>query len=405
MKELTYDFQTAREKILEYCSVLGTEEVPIEKAAGRVLADDVFAQYDVPLFDKSPLDGYAFIAEDTKGASSENPVRLDVVTEIAAGSYSAKRLKAQSAVKILTGAPIPDGATAVSKYEETEYKDGVVTLFREYKEQENIIKTGEDIAKGDVVASKGTLIEAAVHGALASQGITKVEVYKEPLIGIISQGNELLNPGDALAPGKIYNTNRYLLSTTLKREHISSIYLGKANDDENEISRMLQDASCVYDAIIMTGGVSVGTYDYTEAAMRQAGAEILVNRIRMKPGSACCIGLLNDVPVFGLSGNPSAAMTTFHLVAFPIIRWMAGRGHYLPDKIKVTLGSSFSKKSPNTRILKGKLCLEDGTAVLSLNDKQGNGMVSAMKDTEVFAVVPAGSGKLEKGCQLEAYLL
>ncbi len=405
MKELTYDFQTAREKVLECCSVLGTEEVPIEKAAGRVLANDVFAQYNVPLFDKSPLDGYAFVAEDTRGVSRDNPIRLNVVTEIAAGSYSSKTLKNRNAVKILTGAPIPSGATAVSKYEETELKDGVVTLFREYRDQENIIKAGEDIAKGDIVASGGTLIEAAVHGSLASQGITKVEVYKEPLIGIISQGNELLNPGDELSPGKIYNTNRYLISTTLKREHISSIYLGKANDDEAEISRMLLDASCVYDAIIMTGGVSVGTYDYTESAMKQAGAKILVNKIRMKPGSACCIGMLNDVPIFGLSGNPSAAMTTFHLVALPVIRWLAGREHYLPDKIKVTLGNDYPKKSPNTRILKGKLCLDEGMAVLALNEKQGNGMVSAMKDAEVFAVVPAGSGKLEKGCQLEAYLL
>lgn len=404
-KKLAYDFQTAREKIMEHCSQLGTEEISLDKAAGRVLAEDVQAQYHVPLFDKSPLDGYAFLADNTRGAGREHPVCLNVVEEIAAGAHSDRAVQPMEAVKILTGAPIPAGATAVAKYEETEETEKTVTLFREYKNQENIIKMGEDILQGEIIAGKGTFIDAAVHASLASQGISSLSVYKEPMIGIISQGNELISPGEELYPGKIYNTNRYMLSTTLKTEHISSIYLGKVNDDQDEIARILEEASCVYDAVIMTGGVSVGTYDYTERAMEQAGAEILVDRVKMKPGSSCCISILNGVPVFGLSGNPSAAMTTFHLVALPAIRWMAGRTDYLPEKIAVTLGSDYPKKSPNTRILKGHLCLQDGTAVFSLNVKQGNGMVSAMRNAEVFAVVPAGSGALEKGCRLEAYLL
>ncbi len=405
MKKLGYDFQAARERMLGKIREMGTETISLEKAYGRILATDIQAKYDVPLFDRSPLDGYAFRSADSKDASRKHPVTLPVVEEIPAGGYSEKTLRPGMAVKILTGAPIPDGADAVAKYEDTEYSETEVTLFAPYEAHENVIFAGEDIRKEDILAVAGTKIDAAVHGMLASQGIVKVEVYKTPLIGVISQGNELLSGNEELRPGKIYNTNRYLLSGALKKEDFSSIYLGTVRDNEVEISNMLADAVSMYDVVIMTGGVSVGTYDFTEAAMRRAGVEILVDRIFMKPGSACCMGMLQGVPIFGLSGNPSAAMTTFHLVVQPIVRRIAGLKDYLPKKILVRLGSDYRKESKNTRILKGSLDLESGTAVLKLNEKQGNGMVSSMHRAEVFAVVPAGSGELKEGCQLEAYLI
>lgn len=405
MKSLGYDFQNAREIVLKKCMTMETETVPLEKAAGRILAKNLTARYCVPLFDKSPLDGYAFMASDTSEASRENPAELTIVEEIPAGSCSAKRLKSGTAVKILTGAPIPAGATAVAKYEETEYGTDHVKLFRPYQEGENIILKGEDICENQVIAARGELVDCALHSMMASQGITEAKVYKTPLIGIISQGNELLNPGETLKAGKIYNTNRYMIGTVLKQEDISSIFLGTSQDNEAEIARMLTEAVSMYDVVIMTGGVSVGTYDYTEEAMKRAGAEILVDRIFMKPGSACCLGILNGVPVFGLSGNPAAAITTFYLVVLPVIRKMAGKKNYLPQEIKVRLDEDYKKESKNTRILKGKLDLSDGTAVMHLNQKQGNGMVTAMYGTDVFAVVPAGTKELKAGCMLDAYMI
>ena len=405
MKSLGYDFQRAREVILEKCMTMETETVPLEKAAGRVLAGNLTARYNVPLFDKSPLDGYAFAASDTKEASKENPVELTIVEEIPAGSSSTKKLKPGTAVKILTGAPIPAGANAVAKYEETEYSTDHVKLFRSYDAGENIILKGEDICENQVIATRGEQVGSALHGMMASQGITEAKVYKNPLIGIIPQGNELVNPGEALGAGKIYNTNRYMIGTALKQEDIGSIFLGTSQDNEGEIARMLTEAVSMYDVVIMTGGVSVGTYDYTEEAMKRAGAEILVDRIFMKPGSACCLGILNGVPVFGLSGNPAAAITTFYLVALPVIRKIAGKKHYLPKQIKVRLAEDYKKESKNTRILKGQLDLSEGTAVMRLNQKQGNGMVTAMYETDIFAVVPAGTKKLEAGCVLDAYMI
>ncbi|MCD7865655.1 MAG: molybdopterin molybdotransferase MoeA, partial [Clostridiales bacterium] len=337
MKNYIFDLDEALALILEHCKCLDTEMVPVDKVSGRVLAADVKARYDVPLFDKSPLDGYAFYASDTQSVSRDKPVRLAVAEEIPAGSVSHKTLKHGYAVKILTGAPIPEGADAIVKYEDTIASDGYVTIFETFRAGDNVVHKGEDVQFGEVIAPKGTVVDEAIHGMIASQGIAAVEVYRIPLIGIISQGNELLDPGETLQSGKIYNSNRYMLHSALKREGLPSIYLGIVPDQMERIAEFLQTAVSMYDAVIMTGGVSVGTYDYTKDALKRAGAEILVDKIRIKPGSSCCLAILKGVPVFGLSGNPSAAMTTFHLVAVPALRKISGRTDYMLQKIRVCL--------------------------------------------------------------------
>lgn len=405
MKTSVFDLQTARKLILDKCYRLDAEKVPLEKAGCRILAQNVQAQYNIPMFDKSPLDGFAFHAYDTKNASEGTPVQLAVVEEIAAGGSPTRPLNEGEAVKILTGAPTPEGADAICRFEDVEYVNGYVQIFDRYHPMENIVCKGEDVAAGETIAFKGTRIDSALHGMLASQGIKVVEVYKTPLIGIISQGNELINPGERLMPGKIYNSNRYTLSTALKKEGFGSIFLGSVRDEEEAIADFLKNAVSMYDILIMTGGVSVGTYDYTKSALEKAGAEILVDKIKMKPGSSCCLAILNGIPVFALSGNPSAALTTFHLVTMPGIRKVAGIKDYMPEKITVELDTDFTKKSPNTRILKGKLDLTDGVARMRLNEKQHNGSVSAMKGADVFAVVPAGTDGLKKGSILDAYMI
>ena len=405
MKNYIFELDDALTQVLDRCRCLSTEVIPLEKASGRVLASDLNARYDVPLFDKSPLDGFAFHASDTKSASRDNPLKLAVAEEIPAGSYPHKKLKKGYAAKILTGAPVPEGADAIVKFEDTESADGYVTLFQSFRAGDNIVHRGEDVSINEIIAPCGTLIDAAVHGMIASQGFSEVEVYKVPLIGIISQGNELIEPGDILHPGKIYNSNRYMLTSALKKEGFSSIYLGSVQDNLDEITNYLRDAASMYDVIIMTGGVSVGTYDFTESALERAGADILVDKLKMKPGSSCCIAFLKGIPIFGLSGNPSAAMTTFHLITVPALRKISGQADYRLQKICVRLAETFKKKSPNMRILKGRLSLEKGSAVFHLNQHQENGSVSAMKNAEVFAVIPAGSGSVHSGTLLDAYII
>ncbi len=164
-------------------------------------------------------------------------------------------------------------------------------------------------------------------------------------------------------------------------------------------------AASMYDAVIMTGGVSVGDYDFTERALEETGAEILVDRVRIKPGSSCCLAILNDVPVFGLSGNPSAAMTTFHLIAVPVLRCMSGRTDYMLKELEVCLAEDYPKKSPTRRVLKGRLGLENGKVMFYLNTHQQNGSVSAMRGAEAFAFIPAGSGPVKAGTILDAVIL
>lgn len=403
MKNKVYDLYTARQLILDRCVPSGKEKILLEKSSGRVLAADVSAVHNIPLFDRSPLDGFAFRSGDTVSAK-EGKITLTVTGEVAAGSCCRRSVKAGEAVKILTGAPIPAGADAVEKFEETEYGGGYVTLRRSYSSGENIVREGEDVRAGDLIAEQGTRIDPELHGQLAAQGMEKVEVYKMPLVGLISQGNELLDPGEKLQEGKIYNTSHYMLGTALKREGIPSIYLGNVEDDEKQIADVLKTAVSMYDAVIMTGGASVGTYDFTKSALERAGAVILVDQIEMKPGSCCCLAILEGVPVFGLSGNPKAAMTTFHLVALPAIRKLAGRKDCLPEKITVELDSDFAKRSPKMRILKGKLLLTDGIVRMYLNGQEDE-RTGAMRDADVFAVVRAGSGPLKKGSLLEAYIV
>ncbi len=405
MKNRVFELNDALELVLERCRCLDTEVIPLDRAAGRVLASDLKARYDVPLFDKSPLDGYAFHASESRSASREKPLRLAVAEEIPAGTYPHKKLKKGYAAKILTGAPIPDGADAIIRFEDTEVSDGYVSLFQSLRSGDNIVHKGEDVAFDEIIASRGTVIDAAVHGMIASQGFVSVEVYKIPLVGIISQGNELLDPGETLSPGKIYNSNRYMLTSALNHEGFASIFLGSVQDNMDEISDILLRAVSMYDVVIMTGGVSVGTYDFTEAALESVGADILVDKVKMKPGSSCCIAFLKGIPVFGLSGNPSAAMTTYHLITVPALRKISGQADYKLQKIKVRLAETYKKKSPNLRILKGRLSLENATAVFHLNQHQENGSVSAMKNTEVFAMIPAGSGSVHAGTVLDAFVI
>lgn len=405
MKNLRYNLEEAQKTVFTRCAQMPEEEVALENSYGRILAEDVCARQNVPDFAKSPLDGYAFYAGDTAHADSEHPVRLKVTGEIAAGSFSDETLEHGCAVHILTGAPLPPGADAIEKFECTREETDAVWLSKEYASGQNIVQAGEDVRKGELLAEAGDRIDSAMAGLFASQGIDRVKVFKTMQIGIISQGSELREPGEACRQGQIYNSSRYLLEGALKAHDLGYRYEGIVSDHTDEICALLKKAAQECDAVIMTGGVSVGTYDLTEDALRQAGAEILIDQIAMKPGSSCCIALLDGRFVFGLSGNPTAAMTTFYLLALPALLKISGMTAYLPPKIQVSLADDFTKSSKGMRIVKGHIQIENGHMQLKLNEKQQNGSVSAMKNAQLFGVIPAGSGPQKKGTVLDAYVI
>lgn len=398
-------YEQARELLLTVVHPVSTEPIPLSECGGRILAQDLIAQENVPAFDRSPYDGYALRAEDTALTSKEHPVILQVLEEIPAGSVPTKEITAGTAAKVLTGAPIPQGADVVVMYEKTEFTDHSVTLFAPLKAGDNIVRTGEDIRKGTVLAQCGTFIDAGLAGTLAAQGIAQPLVYRIPRVAILSTGSELVEADVAPEAGKIRNSNRYMLEALLKQLGCEPVYLGTAGDSVADISALLNKGLTECDAIITTGGVSVGDYDLTPAAMEAIGADILFRGVDMKPGMACAYGTKDGKLLCGLSGNPASALTNFYVVALPALRKLTGQNEYLPQEIKVTLSNGFTKKSPKTRFLRGRLELEDGVVCMKLPKDQGNIVLSSTIGCNVMAVVPAGSGPLEAGTVLKGFLL
>ena len=382
-----------------------TETVSLKDCPGRVLGMELKAEQDIPPFDRSPYDGYAFIASDTSSASKEEPAVLRVIGKTAAGQMPEERVTPGTAVKILTGAPIPQGADAVCMYEETLFTEDTVTIFRSFRQGENVVYAGEDVRKGTVLAHRGDVIDPGIAGSLAAQGKTAPCLYRIPRIGLISTGSEVVEADKPQGEGKIRNSNRYMLEAALLREGLQPVFLGLAEDDIPSIEKLIRKGASDCDAVILTGGVSVGDYDLTPAAMEAAGCEMLFQRVDLKPGMACAYGMLKGKAVCALSGNPASALTNYYAITLPALKKLAGRRQFLPEEITVTLRNGFGKKSKATRILRGHLDLTRGDVGMTLSQEQGNAVLSSAIGCDVAAVIPAGSGKLEPGTRLKGFLL
>lgn len=402
---LKTDYTTARDLLFDLAHPVETELLPLEQCAGRILAEALLASENVPPFDRSAYDGYTFRAEDVATASEEAPVTLQVLEEIPAGSTPTKEITQGTASKILTGAPIPQGANVVIKYELTKFTEDSVTLFAPVKAGANIVGIGEDVKAGTVLAAAGRFIDAGLMGTLAAQGKAQPLVYKKPIIGIISTGSELVDVKDDCAPGKIRNSNRYTLTSALTSIGCDARFLGLAGDRTEDIAVLIKDHIDECDAILLTGGVSVGDYDLTPDAMQMAGAEILLQHIRMKPGMACCFGTLKGKLICGLSGNPASAATTYYAVVQPALRKLTGRTDAMPEEFTVELAEEFKRKSPIDRFLRGKLLLSGGKIRISICAEQGNAVLSSMIGCDIMALIPGGSGPLPAGTPLKAILL
>ncbi len=397
------DYSKARDLLLSVVQPVGKESISIADCGGRVLAENICAAEHVPPFDRSPYDGYAFRSADVMQASREKPVTLEIIEEVPAGAVPTKTCTEGTAVKILTGAPIPEGADAVAKYEVTEFTEKEVRIFFPAKPGENIVRTGEDVKKGEILAQQGCIIDPGVAGTLAAQGISEPKVYRIPKVGILSIGNEIVEVGEEQTPGKIYNSNRHTLAAALKKLGCESVYLRLAGDSVSEISRILEKGLCECDAILATGGVSVGDYDFTPEAMELAGIRILFRGVDLKPGMACAYGEKDGKLVCALSGNPASSLTNFYAVAAPALKKLAGHTDTVSEELTVVLQGGFKKKSPVTRLLRGKLVFTNGMVGIKLLKDQGNVVLSSSIGCDVMAIVPAGSEPLADGTILKGF--
>ncbi|MDO4491025.1 MAG: molybdopterin molybdotransferase MoeA [Lachnospiraceae bacterium] len=389
--------EEARTLLLDTVAQLGTENVLLEEALGRVAAVEIVAREDIPSFDRSPLDGYALRSSDLAGASASTPVTLQVQEEVPAGYTAKEAVKEGFAVKICTGAPIPQGADAVVKFEETEFTATQVTFFKEVKPDSNIVRRGSDISQGRTIIKPGKVLDPADLGLLAGLGYPELPVFRKPKVILFSTGDELVPVDEPLRPGKIRNSSAYLLKGILEKNGCSVTLGGIVKDSLEELMAALEGALDQADIVMTTGGVSVGDYDYTPKAFEQIGARVLFWKTKLKPGMATVAAVKKEKLIIGLSGNPSAAAAGLYRAVMPAIYKLSGRESLDPAEMTVTFLEPFGKSSPGGRVLPGRLVFRDGKTCIQIQSKQENGMVSNWGGCNVLALVERGRGPIEAG--------
>ena len=320
-------FERAKQIILENIpsEPAKTEEIPIYKAYNRVLAEDIIAPFNVPSFNRSIVDGYAVRAEDTFGAEEEKPVKLKLVGRINVGEAPRLTVNSMETAEIATGAALPEGANAVVMVEYTSREGDEVTVYRPVVKGENVMKAGDDIKSGEKILEKGEVLIPRKIGVLAALGFTNVKVYSPPKIAIISTGPEIVEPGKPLPLGKVYDVNSYTLSAAVQELGAIPLNMGIVPDEEKEIENAIKAALESADAVITSGGVSVGPKDLIPKVLARLGKPgILFCGVSIKPGKPTTFSVINGKPVFSLPGQPTSALFVFLMLVRPALLRMGG---------------------------------------------------------------------------------
>ncbi|MDX1798748.1 MAG: molybdopterin molybdotransferase MoeA [Candidatus Lokiarchaeia archaeon] len=315
--------EAAIDMLFSRIKINSSEEVEIRNVLNRILAMDVISKIDIPPFDRSAMDGYAIKAEDSFGASPKNPKKIKLIGKIEIGESAKLKINKNEAIRISTGAPIPEGSDAVIKIEDTEIENDIIYLYTSLVPGKNVSRKGEDFKSGIKVLSKGIELKAEHIALLTSLGYEKVSVHIKPEISIFSSGDELIEPGEALKPGKIYNSNTSMISALVKLYGGRVLRGESVRDDKESIRIRLLESSKDSQIIIFTGGTSVGTKDYLPEIMKESGL-ILTHGVAQRPGAPVLIGSLGDTLIFCLPGTPVAAYVSFLKIVGPTIRKMLG---------------------------------------------------------------------------------
>ncbi|MCM3063405.1 gephyrin-like molybdotransferase Glp [Bacillus altitudinis] len=385
------------------------EWVPLKNSLGRYIAEDILADHDVPAFDRSPYDGFALRAEDTKDASSEHPVEFEVIDHIGAGIVSAKTIGPFQAIRIMTGAKIPKGANVVIMLELTKTfeKDGksMMSLKRPLKKGDNISRQGEETLKGNVMIKKGSKVTPGVTAILATFGYAVVPVAKKPVIGIISTGTELLQVSDAMVDGKIRNSNLSMVYAQVLEAGGEPLDLGGVSDDFDQSYEAVKAALSKVDMLITTGGVSVGDFDFLPAIYEKLGAEVLFNKVAMRPGSVTTVAALpNGQLLYGLSGNPAACFVGFELFVKPIIYKWCLKENPFPVFAEAKLTHDFPKANPFTRFVRASLDFAGSQLSVTPTGLDKSSAVTSIAHADCFIVLPGGTRGFSTGDQVSVLL-
>ncbi|WP_088293911.1 molybdopterin molybdotransferase MoeA [Bacillus mycoides] len=396
-------------RIMEYAHQGEIEKVSLIDSYGRMLGEDVIADHDVPHFDRSPYDGFAIRAEDTKEANSSNSIQFEVIGEIGAGSVFKEEVKAFQAVRIMTGAAIPAGCNAVVMLELTEgfeeKEKTYMKLKRSFAAGDNISFKGEDVKQNAILVKKGTSINPGVAALLATFGYSSVHVVKQPVIGIVATGSELLEVHEQLKPGKIRNSNSYMIAAQVERAGGIVRYYGQFVDDLETCYNTVKKAMKEVDILITTGGVSVGDYDYLPAIYERLQANVLFNKIAMRPGSVTTVAELEGKLLFGLSGNPSACYVGCELYVRPVIGTYLHRKDPHAYRAEAILQKDFPKANPFTRFVRGRVEIVDGQLQATPVGLDKSSAISSLAEVNAFIVLPGGTRGFEAGIIVSVLLL
>ena len=375
-----------------------TENLPLNEAAGRVLAPDIVAGFDVPPFDRASMDGYAVRSVDTRGASEEDPVKLRIVAVQHAGELYKGLLGRGECVEIATGSPIPSGCDSVVKVEDTSKERDTVLIFREVEPGKDVAPAGEDMKKGELVLKAGTTLSSGMVGALAALGYEAVAVYQRPRVAIYSSGHEIVPQGQPLKPGEIYDVNSLTLQTVVRSMGGEPIKMGIIRDDIGSIEVSLREASG-YDMGVFSGGSSVGSRDLFGEAVGNLGI-VHFHGVKVKPGKPTLFGEVKGTPIFGMPGFPTSCLTNSYVFLAPALRKMARLPPLEMRKVTVTMGHRLVSRSDREALITVSL---EGDRARKVFKQSGD--ITSMAHADGFIILPEGDHVVEEGEVVDVWLL
>jgi molybdopterin molybdotransferase len=396
--------EEALDTILSKIKFKGVEKVPLGQALGRVLAEDVVSRVNNPPLDNSAMDGYALIAEDIQSATPENPVKLDVVEEIAAG-YTAKGvLKPGQAMRIMTGAPIPSGANAVLMQEDTQKDSNAILCLDKADVDENIRMAGEDVKIGEEVIKKGTTLSPAHIGMMAVVGRSQIAVGQRPIVSILSTGDEILELDETPEGPQIFNSNGHMLAAQIKSAGGIPVYLGIAKDTEKDLMEKFESALKA-DVVVSSGGVSVGDYDLVKSSLQKMGQDMLFWKVAMKPGKPLAFGRIGDTPIFGLPGNPVSSFVSFEQFVRPSLRKTMGCSDLSHKTVQAKLTRTIHKKPGRLHFLSSIVSWADGEYTVTPAGEQGSGILKSAANANGLLIFPLEAEEIKQGQEVAVQLL
>ena len=390
--------------ILETVSPLQPEKVAVSDSLGRVLCEDVRSGRNVPAFANSAMDGFAVRWRDLTGASSAAPVSLGLRGEVAAGAVSRKRVLPGTAIRIMTGAPVPAGADAIVRVEYTETRGDRVAVFRTDGEGSHIRPAAEDIRKGQLVLESGKVLGAADIGLMASIGKATVRVRRRPVVAIVATGDELISVEDRPGRGKVVNSNGYTLSAAVREVGAIAKSFGIVRDSRNSLADTFETALAC-DALITSGGVSVGDYDHVKDALGDAGVCMRFWKVAQRPGHPMAFGHMGPRPVFGLPGNPVSSLVSFILYVRPALLKMMGHESLFMPVVRAKMAHDVKTAPGLKEFVRCRLDEEDGHFLASSTGTQSSGVLRSLSLAQGLIVAREDQTVLRKGSYAPAILL